>query len=179
MASKPGSADHALFWASVASGTLSGLIVAWFIGLVGSIVALAALGPPGTEVKFAGASAFGALYFCLGVLVCVSVRVAFSLLSGATPPQDNRSRIGWGATTMVAGAFAAGPVLLFVIGSAGAAVGTALAASTVVLTLVVVSRPSRRVWTGAVWGILALLLGGTAVNAFFLGAIFNRALGCA
>ncbi|GAA4118818.1 hypothetical protein GCM10022415_18210 [Knoellia locipacati] len=88
------------FWADVISGTLSSLVAAWVVFLIGSTVAIAALGSAGCELRWGPALAGVVLNVLLGLNVVLAAAAAIRLLGGSrTLARPQR----WAAATTVLG----------------------------------------------------------------------------
>lgn len=91
------------FWASVLSNTLSGLITAWAVFLVGSTVAVAALGADGSNIRWTEGLAVASLCVLLGITLIFGFWNVFSLL---LPPPTRPPSYLWILVLVITGAMA-------------------------------------------------------------------------
>lgn len=94
------------FWLFVVRGVLSSLIAAWVIFLVGSTVAVAAVGGAGAGIGWAQALACALFVLILGFAIAHGFRAALELLDGTTQIRK-RKRWLWVVSTTLVGVLAA------------------------------------------------------------------------
>lgn len=166
------------FWVSVLSNALAGVITAWVIFLVGSMVAIAARGSTNAEIGWVAALATGAMCLVLGATLVLGFASAVAMLR-PVPPRRPPSK-GWLFLVLVVGAFAASSWdgVLGVGGVVGAWSTLGLTFATAGLAVGVFRGPRSRpkVWRTLLWFSATLSLVGVVTSGITIGATLSRAL---